>query len=106
MEVRTHTDFVADVTAVYIGTETRGSFGSGRLIAPDLVLTAGHVVDFPTHEAPVRAGWKIALIVSVRTMGAGLRRRMTPSSFGGGEGFRPRFAPADRQEGFGTQTKT
>jgi tetratricopeptide (TPR) repeat protein len=51
-------DFLADVAAIY----TDGSFGSGRLIAPGLVLTAGHVVDHPTREAPTRTEWKIRLL--------------------------------------------
>src|SRR5262245_20010562 len=55
-------DFLADVAAVYIGDATGGSFGSGRLIAPGLVLTAGHVVDYPKREAPERSGWKIRLL--------------------------------------------
>ncbi len=60
--MRTSDEFLADVAAVYIGDEAKGSFGSGRLIAPDLILTAGHVVDYPTREDPARAGWKITLI--------------------------------------------
>ncbi len=60
--MRTHDEFLADVAAVYIRDQGKMCFGSGRLIAPDLVLTAGHVVDYPTREAPARAGWKIALI--------------------------------------------
>jgi hypothetical protein len=58
----THDEFVADVAAVYTGERAKGSFGSGRLIAPDLVLTAGHVVDYPTPGAPTRAHWKVALL--------------------------------------------
>jgi hypothetical protein len=60
--VPTHDEFLADVVAVYIGDEAKGSFGSGRLIAPALVLTAGHVVDYPNREDPTRTGWKVALI--------------------------------------------
>jgi tetratricopeptide (TPR) repeat protein len=55
-------DFLADVAAVYTGSKDHGSFGSGRLIAPGLVLTAGHVVDHPTRAAPTRAEWKIRLL--------------------------------------------
>lgn len=55
-------DFLADVAAVYIGAATDGALGSGRLIAPGLVLTAGHVVDYPKREAPARTGWKIRLL--------------------------------------------
>jgi len=55
-------DFLADVAAVYIGAATDGAFGSGRLIAPGLVLTAGHVLDYPKREAPARTGWKIRLL--------------------------------------------
>ena len=50
----THDQFVADVPAVYIGNSAKGSFGSGRLIAPGLILTAGHVVDYPTRDIPTR----------------------------------------------------
>jgi tetratricopeptide (TPR) repeat protein len=55
-------DFLSDVAAVYIGAATGGAFGSGRLIAPGLVMTAGHVVDYPAREAPARSGWKIRLL--------------------------------------------
>src|SRR5262245_17324329 len=55
-------DFLADVAAVYIGAATDGAFGSGRLIAPALVLTAGHVLDYPKRKAPARTGWKIRLL--------------------------------------------
>lgn len=60
--MKTHDDFVADVAAVYAGDQTKGAFGSGRLIGLDLILTAGHVVDFPTREVPDRTGWRIVLI--------------------------------------------
>ena len=51
--------FLADVVAVSTGGATRdAAFGSGRLIAPGLVLTSGHVVDYPTREAPARI-WKV-----------------------------------------------
>jgi tetratricopeptide (TPR) repeat protein len=50
--------FAADAAAVY----TDEVFGSGRLIAPGLVLTAGHVVDYPTRETAMRKGWKIRLL--------------------------------------------
>jgi tetratricopeptide (TPR) repeat protein len=55
-------DLLADVAAVYTGDEIRGSFGSGRLIAPGLILTAGHVVDYPEREAPTSGGWKVRLL--------------------------------------------
>jgi hypothetical protein len=55
-------EFLADVAAVYIGDQANGSFGSGRLIAPGLIMTAGHVVDYPTREAPTRSGWKVCLL--------------------------------------------
>ncbi len=58
----THDQFLADVAAVYIRQDGNGSFGSGRLIAPDLVLTAGHVVDYQTREDSTRSGWKICLL--------------------------------------------
>jgi hypothetical protein len=57
-----HKKFLADVAAVYTGDSTKGSFGSGRLIAPGLILTAGHVVDYPARETPLRTGWKVSLI--------------------------------------------
>jgi tetratricopeptide (TPR) repeat protein len=55
-------DFLADVAAVYIGTANGGTLGSGRLIAPGLVLTAGHVVDYPKRKTPARDGWKVRLL--------------------------------------------
>jgi tetratricopeptide (TPR) repeat protein len=54
--------FLADLAAVYAGDGSEASFGSGRLIAPGLVLTAGHVVDFPGRDAPLRKGWNICLV--------------------------------------------
>jgi hypothetical protein len=59
--MRIHDEFLADVAAIYIG-DPKGSFGSGRLIAPNLILTAGHVVDYPTREDPKRIGWVVVLI--------------------------------------------
>jgi hypothetical protein len=61
-QLQTHGDFAADVAAVYTGDSRKGSFGSGRLIAPGLVLTAGHVVDYPASAAPAREGWKVVLV--------------------------------------------
>jgi Trypsin-like peptidase domain len=58
----THDQFLADVAAVYSGDSANGAFGSGRLIAPGLILTAGHVVDHPTREAPMHSGWKVCLL--------------------------------------------
>ncbi len=58
----THDRFLADVAAVYIGDAAAGTFGSGRLIAPGLILTAGHVVDYPTRETPLLTGWKVSLL--------------------------------------------
>src|SRR5215471_9325603 len=58
----TFADFLADVAAIYIDAAADGAFGSGRLIAPGLILTAGHVVDYPKREAPARTGWKIQLL--------------------------------------------
>jgi NB-ARC domain len=55
-------EFLADVAVVFAGDATQGAFGSGRLIAPGLVLTAGHVVDYPTRQAPIRTGWKVRLV--------------------------------------------
>jgi hypothetical protein len=62
-------EFLADVAAVYIGGSADGAFGSGRLIAPALVLTAGHVVDYPTREQPMRTGWKVCLLKERRQSG-------------------------------------
>jgi len=59
----TSDDFLADVAAVFTGGQTkRGALGSGRLIAPGLVLTSGHVVDYPTRETAVRTGWEVHLL--------------------------------------------
>lgn len=38
-----------------------GPFGSGRLIAPGLVLTAGHTVHYPP-DAPAARGWCVRLL--------------------------------------------
>ena len=51
----------ADVAAIY-GGDDRPNFGSGRLIAPNLILTAGHVVDYPRRRNPTLGGWKAALL--------------------------------------------
>jgi V8-like Glu-specific endopeptidase len=58
----TSSDFLADVAAVYNGGSTNGAFGSGRLIAPNLILTTGHVIDYPTRDAPARTRWKVRLL--------------------------------------------
>jgi WD40 repeat protein len=63
-------EFLADVTAVYTGGGVNGAFGSGRLIAPGLVMTAGHVVDYPSREAPARTGWKVCLLRERKTDGS------------------------------------
>jgi NB-ARC domain len=55
-------EFLADVAVVYTGDATRGAFGSGRLIAPGLVLTAGHVGDYPTRQEPMHTGWKVRVV--------------------------------------------
>ena len=55
-------EFLSDLAAIYARGPTGEAFGSGRLIAPGLVLTAGHVVDYPTREAPMRTGWKVCLV--------------------------------------------
>src|ERR1700730_2777849 len=57
-----HDQFLADVAAVYTSDSANGAFGSGRLIAPGLILTAGHVVDYPTRETPTVAGWKVCFL--------------------------------------------
>ncbi|GLS22043.1 hypothetical protein GCM10007874_50600 [Labrys miyagiensis] len=55
-------EFLADVAAVYTEDQSNGSFGSGRLIAPGLILTSGHVVDYPTREASSHVGWNVSLL--------------------------------------------
>jgi hypothetical protein len=54
--------FLADVAAIGIRDGQKGSFGSGRLIAPGLVLTARHVTEFPKAGASVDTGWSVRLI--------------------------------------------
>ena len=51
-------DYFDDVAAVFID----GSFGSGRLIAPGCVLTAGHVIDYPDRATRTLKGWKVRLL--------------------------------------------
>jgi hypothetical protein len=55
-------EFLADVAAIYARGPTGEAFGSGRLIAPGLILTAGHVVDHPTRQSPLKIRWKVCLI--------------------------------------------
>jgi acylphosphatase len=55
-------DFLADAAAIFWGREV---LGSGRLIAPGLVLTAGHVADL----APTRSGWRVSLVRSREASG-------------------------------------
>jgi hypothetical protein len=55
-------EFLSDVAAIYARGPTGEAFGSGRLIAPGLILTAGHVVDYPTPQSPLKMGWKVCLI--------------------------------------------
>lgn len=85
----THDDFVADVAAVYKGDKAKGSFGTGRLIAPNLVLTAGHVVDYPTRGAPTRAGWKVALIAERNQDGSWTASAHDAEVVWRGSGIRP-----------------
>ena len=58
MSFLTADDFFKDVAMIY---QPDVSFGSGRLIAPRLVLTARHVVETAAH-APVDMGWKLKLL--------------------------------------------
>jgi Trypsin-like peptidase domain len=58
----TPAEFLADVAVIYTGDSTHGAFGSGRLIARGLILTAGHVVDYPTSQEPLRSGWKVRVV--------------------------------------------
>src|SRR5208283_1138346 len=53
--------FRNDVAAIFINIENAKSFGSGRLIASNLVLTARHVVDVPAGK-PMDQGWRVCLI--------------------------------------------
>ena len=55
-----HRDFAADVAVVYDGGSAAGH-GSGRLVAPGLILTAEHVI---SRAAPAvsPSGWKILLL--------------------------------------------
>src|ERR1700736_6291117 len=66
----TPAEFLSDVAAVYTRDSAGDLFGSGRLIAPGLILTAGHVVDYPTREAPTRTGWKVLLLMEQLLDGA------------------------------------
>src|SRR4051794_30641653 len=50
---------LADVASVWI---QGGPFGSGRLIAPGIVLTARHTVDHPSADKPAVAGWRVRLL--------------------------------------------
>jgi hypothetical protein len=54
--------FFSDVAAIFLENVQTPSFGSGRLIAPGIVLTASHVVDVPTKNASILTGWKVRLI--------------------------------------------
>src|SRR6185295_10939824 len=47
-----------DVAAVW---HPDGPFGSGRLIAPGLVLTASHTLEHPMLS-PARSGWRVRLL--------------------------------------------
>jgi hypothetical protein len=69
----TFADFLADVAAIYIGAAADGAFGSGRLIAPGLVLTAGHVVDYPKATQATSTGWKIRLLADRSADGGWVR---------------------------------
>jgi hypothetical protein len=58
-EPLTHAGLVADVAVVY---RPDGVFGSGRLIAPGLVLTAAHVVVEEESGAPDGGTWNVLLM--------------------------------------------
>lgn len=55
-------DFFDDIVAISFDESRGRSFGSGRLIAKGLVLTAGHVVDYPDRKTAIRTGWRVRLI--------------------------------------------
>ena len=58
-----HAEFVADVAAVFIQEGGSSSFGSGRLIAPGLVLSARHVVNVPSNRLANQHGaWSVRLL--------------------------------------------
>ncbi|MCP1468427.1 tetratricopeptide (TPR) repeat protein [Sphingobium sp. OAS761] len=61
--------FVADVAAIYFDDGQTSAFGSGRLIAPGLILTAAHVVEAPSG-APRAAGWKVRIVGDRSSNGA------------------------------------
>ena len=52
----------SDAATIVLKNPQGRSFGSGRRIAPGLILTAGHVVDVPSKDNPILEGWKVRLI--------------------------------------------
>ena len=75
-------EFLSDVAAIYLRGPTGEAFGSGRLIAPGLVLTAGHVVDDAPGEAPRNTGWKVCLLRERTAAAPGGPRRTPPNRCG------------------------
>jgi hypothetical protein len=55
-------DFFDDVAAISIDGDQLRSFGSGRLVAKGLILTAGHVVDIPSRDSRAENGWRVRLL--------------------------------------------
>ncbi|MEY9126390.1 trypsin-like serine peptidase [Bradyrhizobium yuanmingense] len=64
--------FLSDVAAIYIDNSTTQSFGTGRLIAPGLILTARHVVSAGAKASSDR-GWNVRLILDRGTNGSWAR---------------------------------
>nr|WP_294554043.1 hypothetical protein [uncultured Rhodopila sp.] len=80
--------FLSDVAAVYFRGPDGEAFGSGRLIAPGLVLTAGHVVDDAPDGESRRTGWKVWLLHDRAAGGApGARVHDAERIWRGGEGL-------------------
>src|SRR5580704_14662951 len=50
----------SDVAQIQHGS--RNAFGSGRLVGPNLILTARHVLTFETPNALLCDGWKVRLL--------------------------------------------
>jgi len=85
--------FLTDVAAPYISHSKGQSIGSGCLIAPGLILTAGHVVDFPRREASRCDGWEIWLLSE--KVDCACRTNFNRAAHISSESLRSRFQTAD-----------
>lgn len=56
-----HSEFVADVAVIY-GIGCGKSYGSGRLIAPGLIITAAHLVQEENGSTCLERDWNILLL--------------------------------------------